>query len=139
MRFHHLAKLFYDWGWSIPVEQYVPFSDYVKEMIKRERVVIIKEGEEILGILFFFITDDHNTIYKKSLWACPKDQEVGREIYVDKLVCKKITPTLWKKIQATFEEAYPDVVYGIYHRSPYDRCVKTKLGVRYELQNTVSR
>lgn len=124
MRFHELAEYFYNWGWQIKHDHYVAFSDYVKEMLKRKRVMIIQNGDKVTGILFFFLTNDFDLLYKKPTWGIVEDDPLGTQFYVDKMVCQKFSKVLRKEIQEAIENQFPQVVLGVYHRAPKDRCVK---------------
>ncbi len=136
MRFHQLAQLFYDWGWEIKHDHYVAFSDYLKDMLKMNRVMVLMNGEEIEAIIMFYLTDDYTQIYKKQTWDLAKDNPNGSQIYIDKMVCKKVTREVIRKIQDAIEEKYPQVELGVYHRAPFDRCIKIRR--KHELQHTVS-
>lgn len=125
MKFHQLAESFYTWGWKIKHEHYVAFSDYLKEMLKRNRVMVIMDGAVVTAIILYFLTDDYTRVYKKGTWDLPKsDDPAGNQIYVDKLLCKKWTPEIRRLVQNAIQEKYPHVTEGFYHRSPNDRCVR---------------
>ena len=126
VRFGHLSRLFYDWGWEIRVEQYVPFCDYLKEMLKRNRVMVIKNDEEIEAVIMFYITEDYTKIYKKATWDIVNDNIEGHQVYIDKLVCKKFTRPMRESIEAAITDRFPNITEAIYHRAPKDRCVKIK-------------
>lgn len=124
MRARDLAKYFYDWGWEIKHEYFVAFSDYLKEMLKRQRVIVIQNGEEVEAIIFFFLTHDFGLLYKKRTWDIVEDESDGSQIYIDKMVCRKFTKALRKELQDSIESKFPNVNVGVYHRAPKDRCIK---------------
>ena len=124
MKFHHLAKLFYDWGWQIKHDYYIAFSDYLKEMLKRDRVFVIHLDAEIVAVCFYYLTNDYEKLYKKPAWEVVNDEPEGRQIYIDKMLCKKWTPSMRHLVQEAIEERFPHVDEGYYHRAPRDRCVK---------------
>ncbi len=135
MRFNQLARTFYDWGWEIKHDHYVAFSDYLKDMLKMNRVMVLMNGEEIEAIIMFYLTDDYTQIYKKRTWDLAKDNPSGCQVYIDKMVCKKVTREVIRKIQDAIEEKYPQVELGVYHRAPFDRCIK--IWRKHELQNSI--
>jgi len=137
MRFAQLSRLFYDWGWQINVEDYVAFSDYLKEMLKRNRVIVIMNEQEIEGIIFFYLTNDYKTIYKKPTWEVVSDDSEGSQIYIDKMLCKKFTKELRVRLAEEIEDRFPNVQFGIYHRVPFDRYIKIRR--RNELSRSVPR
>lgn len=137
MRFNHLAKLFYEWGWEIKHEHYVAFSDYLKEMLKRNRVMIVMNGEEIEAVIFFYLTNDYTRLYRKPTWAIVEDEPDGSQIYIDKMVCKKFTKELHIRLYQAIEERFPQVVEAFYHRAPFDRCIRIRR--KHELQNSLPR
>ena len=126
MRFGHLSRLFHEWGWDIRVEQYVPFSDYLKEMLKRNRVMVIENDGVVEAVVMFYLTDDYETLYKKGTWEVVQDNEFGKQVYIDKLVCKKFTRPMHESIEAALTDRYPQIEEAIYHRAPKDRCIRIK-------------
>lgn len=124
MRFHRLAEIFYSWGWEIKHEHYIAFSDYLKEMLKLNRVMIIQDGESVEAVIMFYLTNDYEILYKKSTWEIAKDDPNGTQIYIDKMVCKSWNKDLRKSVQEAIEKKFPHVEMGVYHRAPKDRCVK---------------
>ena len=136
MRFHGLSQLFYEWGWEIKHEHYTAFSDYLKEMLKRNRVMVVTEGEEIQAVIMFYLTNDYTKIYKKRTWDVVNDESDGTQIYIDKMVCKKFNKELRIRLAEAIENKFPNVVEGFYHRAPFDRCIKIRR--KNELQSNVS-
>lgn len=135
MRFHQLAQIFQEWGWQIKHEQYVPFSDYLKAMLKRDRVMLIVEGENIEAIITYFITDDFNKVYKKRTWDLAEENPNGHQIYIDKMIAKRMNRKTIRMIQDFIEENFPNVDVGIYHREPFDKCVRIYRRKVHELQH----
>lgn len=127
MRFAQLSRLFYDWGWQIKVEHYVAFSDYLKEMLKRERVLVVKNGEDIEAIVMFYITDDWDKVTKRRDWEVAQDDPNGHLFYIDKIVCKKFTKELHLAINDAVLERFPQIEEAMYMRAPRDRRVTIKI------------
>ena len=138
MRFVHLANLMQSWGWKINHDQYIQFSDYLKEMLGMDRVFIVMDGDVIIAICFYYLTNDYETLYKKSTWAVVKDDPSGHQIYIDKLVCSKWTKLVRIAVQKAIQEKFPQVAEAYYHRAPKDRCVKIIRKDIYELQGSIS-
>jgi len=132
MKFHSLARLFYEWGWEIKHEHYVGFSDYVKQMLALKRVLFIREGDEVIAALFYYLTDDYELVYKKSTWDIAQDNPNGHQMYIDKMVCKKFSRELVRVIKSAVENQFPNVKVGIYHRAPKDKCIKIYCGGKNE-------
>lgn len=124
MTFEHLAVLFLRWGLAVKPEHYDGFRGYLLEMMRRERVMTIWNGDEIEAVVTFFITNDYDKLYRKSDWHIPDDEPDGYQIYVDKMICKKWTVSIRKALQETIESRFPNVTEGYYHRAPIDRCIK---------------
>src|SRR5258708_3331395 len=120
MRFHHLTNLFAVWGWKIKHEHYTAFSDYLKDMLKKDRVFIIYENNAIVAVCLYFLTDDYNKVYKKYTWHTINDNPAGHQIYIDKMLCKKWTPSLRRYVEHKIFEKFPQVTEGYYHRAPKD-------------------
>ena len=138
MRFGQLAKIFQEWGWEIKHEHYVAFSDYLKEMLKRRRVIVIMRDNNIEAIFTYYLTDDFNKIYKKRTWDVVDDDQNGHQIYIDKMIAKNVNIRTIRTIQDFIEENFPNVDIGIYHRAPFDKCVRIHRRKIHELQNSVS-
>lgn len=138
MRFHQLSNLFYSWGWKINHEHYVAFSDYLKAMLKMDRVLTVMEGEEIIAIVLYYLTDNYEVLYKKGTWELAQDYPSGSQMYIDKMICKKFDRQVLRAIKEAVEDRFPQVKVGVYHRAPNDKCVKiyTK-GVKSELPHSV--
>lgn len=126
MRFHNLAAMFYRWGWHIKHDHYVAFSDYVKEMLKRKRVFAIYDNAEIIAIVFYYLSNDYRLIYKKGTWDVVNDDPNGHQIYIDKMVCKKFDRNVLRAIKQSIEDEFPNITEGVWHRSPFDKCVRVR-------------
>ena len=93
-------------------------------MMKKNRVMLIDGPKGIEAIIMFHLTNSFEKLYKKGLWDIPEDEPDGSQIYIDKMICRKWSFSLRRKIQDTIEDYFPNVLEGYYHRAPYDRCVK---------------
>jgi len=137
MTFVHLANLMQNWGWKIKPKHYQSFSDYLREMLSRNQVMIVMDGEFIEAVLFFYITNDYSKLYKKSTWAIGESDPDGHQMYIDKMVCRKWTKSVRESVQRAIQEKFPQVNEAYYHRAPYDRCVKIMKREKYDA-STVS-
>lgn len=126
MKFAHLSKLFYEWGWAIKHEHYTAFCDYIQFMLHKNRVILIEKDGKPEGAIFFYLTNDYTKLYKKPTWATVHDEENGHQIYIDKMVCRSYTRELREAIKTAIEDRFPNVEIGIYHRAPKDRCIKIR-------------
>lgn len=139
MKFYQIARLFYEWGWEIKHEHYVAFSDYMKEMVKRKRVMMIYENDEPIAVILYFLTDDYKKLIEhKRTWDIVEDNPDGHQIYIDKMICKSFSRQLVREIKLVVEKEFPNVIMGVYHRAPNNKCVKIHCGGKSELQSTVS-
>ena len=126
MTFDNLATLFISWGWVVPPNHYESFKRYLHEMLRRKNVLIIWDGSLIEAVIFFFITNDYSKTYKKGIWDLVEDVSEGRQVYIDKLVCKQYTLNLRRKLQNLIEDAFPGQDEVHYLRAPRDRHVIIK-------------
>lgn len=117
MKFAQLSRTFYEWGWQIKHEHYVAFSDYLKAMLKKNRVMLILKDGEIEAIILFYITDNYDKVYKKFDWEVVDDNENGNLAYIDKMVCKKYTKSLRMAIYDALVEKYPNIDEAMYLRA----------------------
>lgn len=124
MTFLDLASLFIRWGYLIKPHHYKNFELYFKEMLRRNRVMIVQNDTEIQAVLTYFLTDDYETLYKKSHWDIPRENPEGHQIYVDKMICKNWKVPIRRIVQDLIEDSFPNVMEGHYHRAPYDRHIK---------------
>lgn len=124
MTFDQLANEFLSWGHCIKPEHYEHFKQYLRKMMRLNRVMFISENEKPEAVVMFHLTNDYSKLYKKGLWDIPEDEPDGSQIYIDKMICKSWTFPLRRKIQQTIEDYFPNVKVGYYHRGPYDRCVR---------------
>ena len=123
MTYDKLLHILDSWGLSLPTEHYWDFKQYASQMLARNRMIVITDNNKVEAIIFFFLTFNYQELYKKGEWSTPKDNELGNQIYIDKMICKKWTLSARRIIQEYIEKNYPDVKVAYYHRAPKDRCV----------------
>ena len=126
MTFSQLTDIFESWGYAVKPEHYFGFKRYCQAMMKMGRVIIIINGPSVEALVFFFITDDYRRLYKKGEWHIALDNPQGEQMYVDKMICKRWTPEIRRKLQSLIEHNFPNVKEAFYHRAPFDRCVRIK-------------
>ena len=121
MIFDDLALTMIRWGYLINPSEYENFKTYLHGMLQKKRVMLIWSKVGLEAIILFHITNDYETLYKKSLWHIPEDEPDGKQIYVDKMVCRQMDMPLRRAIQTSIESNFPNVGEGYYHRAPCDR------------------
>ena len=126
MRFGHLSRLFHEWGWQITHDSYVEFSDYLKEMLKKNRVIVIERDSEIEGVILFYLTDEYSKVYQKKTWEVVEDNPNGHLMYIDKMICKKFSREVHMAIHDAILEKYPHVEEAMYLRFPRNRRITIK-------------
>ena|SRR3990167_1150201 len=124
MNHFQVFKYMYELGYMPKTEHYWEYKNYVNEMLRRNRVLSVIDESIIKCLIFFFITNNYEDIYKKSTWFLPNEDLHGNQIYIDKMVCASWTPSLRRFVQSSIEEKFPNVNEAYYHRAPLDRCVK---------------
>jgi len=124
MTFDKLLHIFQSWGFDLKTEHYWSFKQYCQNMLKRKRVIVVMNGDQIQGVAFFFLTNDYLHLYKKGEFEYPNDTETGFQMYIDKLICKHMTPAVRRSLQDIIESSFPNVKEAYYHRAPKDRCVR---------------
>lgn len=123
MTYNNMLNILESWGFKLKTSEYFGFKQYCRNMIDRQRMIIMTEDRNIVGFLFFFITNDYTTLYKKGEWETPQDINNGTQMYIDKMICKKWTLYTRRLIQDVIENTFPSVEIAVYHRAPKDRCV----------------
>mgnify|MGYP001602317258 CR=1 FL=1 len=137
MKFDDLYWTFCSWGFALKPEYYQRFKVYFEDMLVRRRVIGFQNEDGLMAVLTYFITRDHHTLANKPEFATPQDDELGTEIYIDKMVCKKWNLSLRRAMQDMIETTFPNVQMGFWHRQPDNRCVVTyKRGTKYAGKNT---
>jgi hypothetical protein len=139
MTFDHLANIFFSWGWKVPHNNYGMFKNYLQAMLKKDRVLVVKDGSNIVAILIYYITDDYETLYKKGTWDIAEDNPEGHQFYIDKLVALNFTPLIHRLIKEAVRERFPNVTEAFYHREPKDRCAKIIVRRQHEVLDTILR
>ena|SRR3990167_8830816 len=124
LTYDKLLHILDSWGMSLKTEHYYDFKNYMHQMMKRHRMIIVTDSGNVIAIIFFFLTFNYQNLYKKSEWATPEDNSLGNQIYIDKMICKKWTLAIRRKVQELIQTNYPEVTLAYYHRAPNDRCVK---------------
>ena len=127
MTFENLANIFLQWGYIVKPAHYERFEHYLNEMLNRHRVLFIfDEKDTIEAVIIFFLTDDYEKLYKKQTWEVPQkslENEMGKQIYIDKMVCRKWHASLRRDIRAIFQDKFPHAEECHWHRAPNDRHV----------------
>lgn len=124
MTFPELASIMEKWGYKIKDGEFESFRVYAQKMFNRRRVMLIKNGKSADAIIFYFLTNDYDILYKKEMWDVPTDNPTGSQIYLDKMICRRWTRDLRNAVKDAIEVKFPWVLEGFYHRAPFDRCVK---------------
>ena len=119
MKFEHLANLFMNWGWIVEPADYEGFKNYLSTMLKRRHVVVIWNGPLIEAVMTYIITDDYHKFLGKPIWSTPEDEPYGLQVYIDKIVCRRFTRELWRKIRDFMEDNFQGQEEAVYHR-PFD-------------------
>lgn len=122
--FPELAWIMEQWGYKIKAEEFESFRAYTQGMFNRRRALIIKSGKSLEAIIFYFLTNDFEMIYKKGTWDIPEDNPAGSQIYLDKMICRRWNKQIRNVVKEAIETKFPCVLEGVYHRAPFDRCVK---------------
>ena len=118
MTFDNLFNLFLRWGRVIRPSDYLVFKSYLKEMLKRKSVMIIKENESIKGIAIFFLSNDYERFLFKPLWDIPEgDDPNGKYIIIDKMACQSWDLSMRRLLQEVIEENF-NVLEGHYYHAP---------------------
>lgn len=123
MTFDQMLRVFDSWGHSLKTEHYWDFKQYCQIMLRRKRVICVMNGDQIQAVVFFFLTNDYNKLYRKSEFSTPDDNETGFQMYIDKMICKHWVPAVRRSLQEIIETNFPHVSEAYYHRAPNDRCV----------------
>ena len=126
MKFNDIITLFNSWGYVVNPSCMSDFKHYLDTMLSRNRVVLINDGDSIKAVMFFFITDDYNKVYKKPTWAVPEENPEGKQIYVDKFICQNFNLALRRQMQDMIEDFFPWCEELIYHRQPFDRMIRIR-------------
>jgi len=119
-----IVRCMLSWGYVINPKELNSFRAYVYEMFRHNRVLLVFDGVLLEAIVLFYITNNYEVLYKKSLWHIPEDEPDGHQLYLDKMVCRKMTLSLRRIIEKCFRERFPLVDECYYHRPPCDRLVK---------------
>lgn len=128
MTFLQLSNIFISWGFQIKPYEYQAFEYYTQEMLRRDRVMVIRDEQDFKAVIFYYLTNDYTKLYKKSTWETPGDEPEGHQIYMDKVVCQRWTKELRGALKRAILDKFPQVQEGYYHRAPNDRCVKILRG-----------
>ena len=126
MTFMQLSDIFYSWGYKIQKDHYSAFQNYLKFMLEKKRVFIVQDESGIQAVVLFFLTYDFGRVYKKGTWDTIEDEPSGDQIYIDKMLARKWTPSIRRFVEKELFSAFPQAQEGYYHREPYDRCIRIR-------------
>jgi len=136
MTFDNLANLMQNWGYAVKPSEYENFSNYIKVMLTKNRVMLIWDKGLISCVIIYFLTNDEDA-YKKSTWEIPKDDPDGHKLYVEKMVCSGWSGGLRNSVYEAIRDYFPKVTEVHYHRAPFDR--PKKIIIRREnVQSSIS-
>ena len=110
------------WNFVVYKDYLADFKLYFEEMKKRNRILLVRdETGDLIAVLFFFLTSDYQSLYKKDLFATPDDEPTAHQVYVDKISAKFYNRELRNQIGDFFEAQFPQATELHYHRPPYDK------------------
>jgi len=125
MTFDLLAKVFNSWDYQINPEEYDNFKAYFEEMLRRKRVMIIKEDYFVKAVLTYFLTDNWEEHLHKGLWEIKPDNPDGKQIFIDKMICQNWKLPIRRLLQEAIETNF-NVLEGHYYHAPLGPHVKIK-------------
>lgn len=136
MNFENLFDTFLSWGRLIVPSDYTHFKSYIEEMLRRKRVMLLKEDESVKGIATFFLSDDYKKFLFKPLWEIPEgDSDDGKYIIIDKMACQSWNLSMRRLLQEVIEENF-NVLEGHYYHAPLGPHVKIKRRRLLNVQHT---
>ena len=138
VRIGDIVDSFISWGQFIKIDQLHAFNRYLKEMLRRNRVIIIENEGRIEAVICYFLTDDVSKFDNKPFWSTPYDSEDGDIIFIDKMVARKWTRELRSAIYDAVIEKYPFVEQAQWLREPLNRHVIINRRRHHELHSQVS-
>lgn len=112
------------WGYAINPKQHAGFHAYAQGMFNRRRAMLVRKGKSPEAIIFYFLTNNYEQLYKKGMWDLVPDNFLGRQIYIDKMLCRRWNKEIRNTVKKAIEAKFPWVLEAVYHRAPFDRCVK---------------
>lgn len=125
MTFDQLTKVFIPWGFLVNQNEYSKFESYFMEMLKRNRVMLIRDKNELVAILTYFLTDNWKEYLWKGLWEVKDDNPEGSQIFIDKMVCKNWNIPMRHLLQEAIETNF-NVLEGHYYHAPLGPHVRIK-------------
>lgn len=91
-------------------------KNYIERMVEAGRVMTMTDEEGLHTVLFFSVCDDPEKYLKKDTWDYTDHEPNGACFYVEKIVTKKWSVSLRKKVEALATQLYPAFSLGKWHR-----------------------
>lgn len=126
MTFENLLLQFILWGKIVKPKEIGNYRNYLSQMLKRNRVIIISQNDEIKAILCFFLAHSAKEFDNRPLWSCPPDSEDGNIFFVDKMIAETWNPSIRRYLQNEIENRFPQVTEAFWLREPKNRNVIIK-------------
>ena len=125
MKLQDIIDCFITWGNTVRTSDLYAFNRYMKDMFKRNRVILVSGKGRIEAVICYFLTDNANLpkFDNKPLWSTPYDSNDGDIIFIDKMVASKWNRRLRMTIHDAIQEKYPFVEQVIWLREPKNRHV----------------
>ena len=130
MTVEQVHDMFISWGYAFPAEYHYAFNAYLREMLRRNRVMVVQNDiGDIEALITYFITDDATKFYKKGPWDTPEENLGGKHVYFDKMVAKDFGHFkigIRHRFREFMEDYFKDQEELHYHRAPFDKHVTMK-------------
>lgn len=123
MTFDNVLTQIILWGNIVKPNQIANFRRYLAEMLRRRRVIVISENDNIKALICFFLTDSVSKFNNRPLWSCPPDTNNGNIFFVDKMIAEHWTPSLRRYLRDEVELRFPQVTEAYWLREPNNRSV----------------
>jgi hypothetical protein len=137
MNFYNIVHQFMLWGKEVKTDHIINFKNYLSEMLRRNRIIVIEDESGIACILAYFLTDDIEKFANRPMWSCPEDSDTGETFFVDKMVARKWNREIRNMVQDQVEKRFPFVSQAYWLREPKNRSVIIRRRGAYELHTKV--
>lgn len=126
LKIENLRNLFLSWGYFSNDLYWNGFKTYLEKVIPMNRLIVIQKDNEIEALITFFITNDYERLYKKGSWEIPSEDPDGTQVYIDKMIARKWTPSLRRCVQEMLESKFSNTTEAYWHREPFDRLIRVR-------------
>ena len=130
MTYLDVLEIMYQLGFKVVRSVIINVIDYIDNMLRDNRILVINRNGEPYALIFFSISNSYEPYFFKSDFDFLPHNPNGRIIYLEKLISKGWDKKLRQQFEQTILQIYPQLETAVWHRRG-DRKIVAKRRLQY--------